>query len=111
MVTKAVFDDGINETIDDADTAIPNESLPTNIQDSTLKIKKNKYFQHCVTLCVLAASFTKVSTNERNNKFIYQRKVNSIYFYSRQRDMASTLILIQYLKNFPFILNFYSLDC
>lgn len=66
MVTKAVIEDDFNEAINNTDTSIPIEPISTNLQDVALKNNENKYFKHCVTLCVLAASFTLVRTNKLN---------------------------------------------
>lgn len=60
MVTKAEIEDDFSEAIINTDTSIPVEPTSTNLKDIAVKDKKNKYFQHCVTLCVLAASFTLV---------------------------------------------------
>lgn len=64
MVTKAVAEDDLNESINNTDTSIPTEPIAKNLQDNTLKTNKNKYYQHCVTLSVLVSSFTLVSTNK-----------------------------------------------
>lgn len=69
MVTKAVAEDDINESINNTDTSIPIEPLAENLQDNTLKTNKNKYFQHFVTLSVFVSSFTLVSTNKPYNNF------------------------------------------
>lgn len=97
MVTKAAIEDDFNESVNNTDTSIPIEPVPTNLQDNTLKINKNKYFKHCVTLSILLASLTLVSTNKPKNKLNYHHKFNLIYFYFRLREILSMKILIQYL--------------
>ncbi|KAG4067544.1 hypothetical protein HA402_005316 [Bradysia odoriphaga] len=56
IVTKAPIEDDTSESIDNTDTSIPIEQSPANNQSCGLKSDKRKYFQHCVTLCIIASS-------------------------------------------------------
>lgn len=60
VVSKAEIEADFVEAINNKDTSIPIEP-PTNTNSQEIGLK-NKYFQHCVTLCVIAASFALVRT-------------------------------------------------
>lgn len=60
VATKAVVEDDFNGAIENTDTSIPIEPTSTNVYYVVSKNYENIYFQHFVTLCVLAASFSLV---------------------------------------------------
>lgn len=62
MVSKAAIEADFVEATNNTDTSIPIEPTTTNSQEIDLKNNQNKYLQHCVTLCVFAASFALVRT-------------------------------------------------
>lgn len=115
MVTKAVIEDDFSEAINNTDTSIAIEPTSTNRADNAVKNSQNKYFQHCVTLCVLVASFTLVRANKLNkitNSLIQTRSgERNLFLLHRQRDMISTPIRIEHSSRLRFTLNFCSSDC